>query len=499
MLDIFADTRELDAQCREKFGLTEDIMMENAAAALEEAVFESLGGEASGALALVLCGSGNNGADGYALARRLCGSGACVVAVKVSEPKSELCVAQCGRAVLCGCTVVAPDGAAEWLGGGSYPKTVVVDCIFGSGFHGSVSEDVASLLCKVNDLDAFRIACDVPTGLDSLGNAYGSVFVADKTVVMGALKLALFSDCAKDAVGEIVVKNLGVSRALFEKCSKNGAVAKLLEKKDMCLPYRKKQNVHKGTYGHAVVAVGEKTGAAVLAAKAAFAFGSGLVTLVGKKGFEQGRNIPFELMCGDSMPANATALAVGMGLGRESGAMDSFCAWLENNPETSLVLDADAFYSEKICGLLEKSVISKRKTVLTPHPKEFSVILEKCGFGSFSTQDVVRERINLVRNFCNKYEGTVLLLKGADVLIGQSTGGRCGLYVNPYGCNALAKGGSGDVLSGLVLALLAQGYEALDAAITASLSHSFASKSFSGNNFALTPDDLISCVKQNIM
>ena len=133
----------------------------------------------------------------------------------------------------------------------------------------------------------------------------------------------------------------------------------------------------------------------------------------------------------------------------------------------------------------------KRNLVLTPHPKEFSSLLKITSVAFVSTKEVQENRFELVREFCKKYPDVVLLLKGANTLIGQNEK----IFINPYGSNALSKGGSGDVLGGLIGSLLSQGYSTLDAAINASLAHSLSSLKFNKNNYALTPFDLIEGVK----
>lgn len=509
MQNIYGDTRVLDSKVRELYKLSEDIMMENAAAALEDAVVSSLEKSLKdcGAVCLarpavlILAGSGNNGADGYALARRLMRHEYAVTVCAVSEPKSQMCVLQKERASAIGVSFIDISEYDDYIERISIDLKVIVDCIFGSGFHGELPYEAQAVIASANkNCDAVRIACDVPSGLDGLGNVAGGFasdvcFCADKTVTMGALKMSLYSDIAKDACGEIVLANLGVSRGNFEYA--DGTVkcqAQLLEKSDAKLPHRKVQNVNKGSFGHAAIVCGTKSGAAILAASSALRFGAGLVSLVtGSKNFDCATNLPFELMVSPNFPANTTAVALGMGLCSDG---KQFVDWLCENPNVPAVLDADICHSPFIKELLEK----RKGFVLTPHPKEFASLLEQCGMGVFSVKEVVKRRVELVKAFCNKYPDVVLLLKGANVLIGikRATQNEVALYINPYGCNALAKGGSGDVLSGLVAALLAQKYEPLQAAVYASLAHtSAAQKALEAvkNDFALTPLDLIQALR----
>ena len=559
MQHLFLDTRPLDARAREVFSLTEDSMMECAAMSLEQEVYTSLKQHSEhNQHILILAGSGNNGGDGYALARRLAQNtkehgiskeeNYDVTVCSVSDPKSEMCKLQKNKCdgmkgisfiSLDECHCVLAKQENSDASNNSY--CIVVDCIFGSGFHGALPTEIESLITKVNALHCVRIACDVPSGIDQLGNAKGAVFNADVTVTMGAQKVCLYSDKAKDCAGVIKVVDLGISRQQFESGEGN-YIAELLEHTDMVLPHRNKQNVNKGSFGHAAIVAGEKLGAAVIAGSSAFRFGAGLVTLVGKSNNvfpgkeivldDEGQLpdetetdvpqkkgiVPYDLMCSESFPANTTAVAIGMGLGRDeqaitwndNGEAATYFTYLNEHRDIACVLDADIFYNDNLYAFLQ-SRIDKSETnqyapnvVLTPHPKEFVSLLQKCNLGMYSVSEVIENRIALVTKFCATFPGVVLLLKGAVVTIGVKYDDEkeVRLYVNPYGTNALAKGGSGDVLAGMIAALLAQSsskssnsQSALDATIHASLAHAIAS-SHAPCDFALTPFSLMKLVSE---
>ncbi|MDE6773078.1 MAG: NAD(P)H-hydrate epimerase, partial [Treponemataceae bacterium] len=200
MRPLFLDTRVLDKAARERYDLTEELMMENAASALERAVMRHIldvPPKADARTVAVLCGGGNNGADGYALARRLAGQTLAdsawfvPVVIAVAAPKSDLCRRQAARAKKCGVQCLDFDSAANAdtvLSGAE----IIVDCLFGSGFHGDLDEKTAALCARANAARALRIACDVPTGLREDGTVAEGAFVADCTVTMGALKLSLY-------------------------------------------------------------------------------------------------------------------------------------------------------------------------------------------------------------------------------------------------------------------------------------------------------------------
>ena len=537
MQNLYTDTRVLDRAAVSRFGLTEDILMENAACALENEVIRA---GVSECRVLIVAGGGDNGGDGWALARRLNGrTGAgfsCSVAVlEVVAPKSQACMRQAERARSADVPVIRNFSRTDFI----KSRHIIVDCIFGSGFHGPLSDKIEKLIAALNKADCFKIACDIPSGIDSKG-AGTSAFRADVTVCMGALKTALFSDFAKNHTGKIITAPLGVSSALFESGGKSGKNAEaaepaqisaaaepvepaafLLEASDMRLPERFLPSVHKGDFGHAAVYTGEKPGAGIIAACAAFRCGAGLVSLVPVAGqsapaVKAGQNalppytIPPYLMQSSSLPEKASAVAAGMGFGRndDRGAAEQctkerraaeLFALLTEKRKLSCVLDADLFYCADIKHLLK---VRPSGLVLTPHPKEFQSLLSLCGLGTVSVEQIVENRLELVKDFCSAYPGAVLLLKGANMTIGfcpekggKQKGGKAEVYINTFGMPCLAKGGSGDVLAGLVCAFLAQKYEPLDAAIQGSLLLA-ASSRVQKSSYSSTPFTLIQSLEK---
>ncbi|MGI5078008.1 NAD(P)H-hydrate dehydratase [Treponema maltophilum] len=552
MQNLYTDTRVLDRAAVSRFGLTEDILMENAASALESEVVRACTDRAadirvncspvSECRVLIVAGGGDNGGDGWALARRLNGRTAagfsCSVAVlEVVAPKSQACMRQAERARSAGVPVIPNFSRTDLIKN----YHLIVDCIFGSGFHGSLSAQIEKLIAALNKADCFKIACDVPSGIDSKGCGT-TAFCADITVCMGALKTALFSDFAKNHTGKIITAPLGVSSALFESGGKSGKDAEaaesaqisaaaepvapaafgsempaafLLEASDMRLPERFLPSVHKGDFGHAAVYTGEKPGAGIIAACAAFRCGAGLVSLVSSTGqsapaVKAGQNalppytIPPYLMQSSSLPEKASAVAAGMGFGRNDaqGAAEraaELFALLNEKRKLSCVLDADLFYHADI-----KQVLKARPSglVLTPHPKEFQSLFALCGLGTVSVEQIVENRLELVKDFCSTYPGAVLLLKGANMTIGycpekggKKIAGKNEVYINTFGMPCLAKGGSGDVLAGLVCAFIAQKYEPLDAAIQGSLLLA-ASSRLQKSSYSSTPFTLIQSLEE---
>ena len=452
MRAVFKEVYTLDKKCYEEFHLTEDILMENAAANLEAAIPEDA------KVVNIVAGPGNNGADGITLARRILGEKEVNLYLPYGA-KSEMAKLQLKR-------FLAVGGKVEE----NYKNCdVLVDCVFGSGLKRDVD---AKLISKMNKVEAFKIACDIPTGIDDNGNLRPIAFKADVTVTMGAEKLALYSDAAKDYVGRVKVANLGVD---FSKYI-NKSEYFVWEKEDLILPIRKTQNTHKRSYGHLGVLVGDKEGAGIIASLAALNFGAGLVSIVQSEKCKV-KSVPYEIMVSEKIEG-FSALAFGMGMG------DCFDVKELLKLDIPMVIDADMFYKEEIKEFLNK------KVVLTPHPKEFSSLLKIIGLGEFSTQEVQENRFKLAEMFSEKYPNVVLLLKGANKIIAYNKQ----LHIDPNGDVALAKGGSGDVLAGMIGSLLAQGWHPFKATIHASLAHSIA-----GNytpNYNLTPLKIIERLRE---
>lgn len=513
MKKLYQSSANLDKRAISKFLLSEEILMENAANALASLISRITHKKS---VITIVCGSGDNGGDGYALARKIRGD-YLVRVYEAKEPKSTLCKLQAQRAQVCG---------VEWTKK-ILPCDVVVDCLFGSGFSGELGSEFITLLGQMNSCARVKIACDIPSGLD-ISNGFDTrvkeAFRADYTLCMGALKIGLFSDNAKDFVGEVIVGDLGVSREDYEVQSPFF----LLEESDLALPQRREKSCHKGDFGYVAFICGEKLGASVLAAKSALRMGAGKVSLIkdfgrdldkdgGAKDFSdstqressQSKSSDFtliatnpEIMLERSLPKGANVLVVGMGLGLSSidkSFKTALKSALADSSVDFVVLDADMCYAEFVAELLSDEV-AQGKIVLTPHPKEFASlakicsILEDCsqtneGQASQEIDLVLQNRLSLALKFSQTYPKATLLLKGANSIIAQN--GK--LYINPLGSQALAKGGSGDVLCGVIAAYLAQSVakttpkkSPLDCTINASLAHALASHR-EKNFYALTP------------
>jgi len=454
---VFEEVNSLDRRCYEEYGLSEDLLMEHAASSMLNFINDNF---KSNSKILIVAGAGNNGADGIALARLMQGN----YKVKLYLPfgvHTEIGKLQLKRAEFVGVKIVNKIKKAD----------IVVDCLFGTGLNRDLTEKAINIITQLNELKSYyKIACDIPSGINNIGQVNQIAFKADTTITMGALKKSLYTDEAKNFTGEIKVANLGIQRELYETKS----LCNLLDVDDLKLPFREAMSTHKGDFGHLAVVVGQKDGAGLIACESAFSFGVGLITAITKH-----TNIPKSIMSSLELPDNTSAIAIGMGLG------DDYDKTILQN-DIAKVIDADMFYDDEVLNLLDKENI-----VLTPHPKEFVNLLKLTNIADISVSELQQNRFKYLSIFCSKFPNTVLLLKGSNVLIGQNDK----IFINPLGSSALSFGGSGDILSGLIGSLLAQRYNSLEAAINGSLTHTIAALNYDKNDYSMTPNDLINEIK----
>jgi len=459
MLKVFNEVNTLDKKCYDKYLLSEDILMEHAALSVYNFIFSKFKNKSK---ILIVCGSGNNGADGSVLARQL-DENFDVSLYYLKKPTKDIALLQMQRTKSLNINELNEIKEENKF-------DVIVDCIFGTGLNKQFDEKTSTIIKILNELNSYKIACDVPSGIGINTSANDICFDADTTITMGALKKCLFGDNVKDIIGNIVVANLGISKSLYE----GETFTYLLEKSDLKLPNRNKKDTNKGTFGHLFVVLGEKTGAGIISCETALGFGVGLVSAITNE-----TNLPYSIMYTKTLGQNASAIALGMGLGK------SYDKSIFDN-DLPLVVDADLFYDEIILNLLNKNNI-----VLTPHPKEFCSLLKLTNLAKIDIKTLQNERFKYVKLFTTKYPKVVLLLKGANVIISKGEY----IYINNLGTSNLSFGGSGDILAGLIGSLLAQGYESLEATLNASLAHTIAANNYKGNDYSLNPKDLIEEIK----
>ena len=436
-----AEMREVDRRTGER-GIPGLVLMENAAHRVVEFLVRRYAPLACERI-LVLCGKGNNGGDGLAIARQLHirFQPAALWVVLLADP-GELT----GDAAANYRMLLAAGGAVERaIPPAARQATLIVDAILGTGTSGPARGAALAAIREINSgfPGAKVVAVDIPSGMPSdSGEPAGECARADATVTFTAPKVAhaLAPNC--DHVGELIVAPIGSAPDLFEdirlELVEPAMFPKVLEPRP--------HGGHKGTFGHVLVAAGSpgKSGAAVMCGLAALRVGAGLVTVASRAAPGFAAAVP-ELMTEPltnagfpALAAGKTVIAMGPGLGQSDETKSLVDAALADF-EQPLVLDADAL-SPGIRGT------SGRVRVLTPHPGEMARLTGK------STAEIQSNRVASARSFACESQVT-LVLKGERTLIAFPDGR---VWVNPTGTPAMGKGGAGDILTGLVAGLLAQ-------------------------------------------
>ena len=427
-------------------GIPSLTLMRNAAAAVYRRI-QTLGVDL--AAPVVVCGGGNNGGDGYALAILMEDSGVPVAVLESAKPKSRDCIYYASR-----CDSPRVDESAL------DSATLIVDAMYGFSFRGSLSPHDAALTRRINASRAFVLAIDLPSGTEADGDYCDDCVTADATCTFTAEKPATASYSALSHCGQVFVEDIGIpaSAGVPEE-----SPVRLIRSVDGMIRDRE-ENSHKGTFGTLAILAGsaDMPGAAYLCATGALHAGVGLVKLASDAsalGVLKNRlSEPVFLSGGAEAAAQTskTALLVGCGLGR---GFDASLGALLRGSDVPTVIDADGinFLASHIDVLKEMQA----PAALTPHPMELSR-LTGCG-----VEEINRNRVRTARAFAAEH-GCFLLLKGSRTVI-AAPDGRVRITVS--GCSALAKGGSGDVLAGVVGALAAQGYDLFDALTVGAFLH----------------------------
>ena len=469
--------READRHTIDDLGIPGLELMENAAAGVVDALRDTY---PESRRILILCGRGNNGGDGLAVARLLAGGGLKVKVVLFADPKNlspdaaenfrQAKTAEVPIVVVDGNDLSPLDAELE-----DDAPDLVVDALLGTGIDRPLGGRLAEVVQRIEKAALNVVAVDVPTGLNgSSAEVAGLVMPAKLTVTFAALKRCHVLPPACLHCGEVAVVDIGIPTTVVERDSDltwvEAADAALL------LPYRQPTS-HKGGFGHLLLVAASvgRGGAVVMAAQAAVGAGTGLVTMAVPKpvvpvvdgacleamthamttddrGEMAGPEGLEELM--DRM----TAVAAGPGMGTGSGAASTL-EWILDTWKGSLLLDADAI--NLLAGRPERLAGREKTPVLTPHPGELARLLNQ------KTEDVVSDRVAAARNAAERAQA-VVVAKGFRTVIADPDGE---VFINPTGDAGLASGGSGDVLTGAIGSFLAQGLDPMRAAIVACWLH----------------------------
>ncbi len=450
-----AATRALDRVAIDDFGIAGIDLMQRAG----QAAFDALRQRYPDTRRVIaVCGTGNNGGDGFVVARLAHEAG---LAAQVHVVGDMARVAGDARTCLDAAAAagLVPAALADTL----QPGDVIVDALFGTGLDREVGGAAAAAIDWINASGRSVLAIDLPSGLDAgSGRVLGSAVRADLTVTFIGLKQGLLTGAAPALCGEIVFAGLGLPPACRERVA---ATARRLDYDGVRSALAPRaRTAHKGEFGHVLVIGGAPgyAGAARMAAEAAARSGAGLVSLATHPAHAAliAANRPEIMVHGVSdgaalrrLAARASVIAIGPGLGQAPWARELFAAVRELNlPQ---VVDADGL------NLLAADPEPHAARVLTPHPGEAARLLD-------TTSAVVqRDRFGAVRALCERYGG-VALLKGAGTLV--QTAGELPVVI-AGGNPGMASGGMGDVLTGIVAGFLAQHFAPLEAAAVGACVH----------------------------
>ncbi len=457
-------------QAAVRSGINSLDLMERAGRELALSARNMLGVPEGRQVALVI-GKGKNGGDGLVAARYLAQWGAHVNVVMLNAAADLHPDAAANHAKL------ESDIFSEWRPGGPEPPglrraDLIVDCIFGIGFRGTVEGLYADAIEAINASDALVLAADVPSGVDGGdGSVRGPAVRADRTVTFAFPKTGLYLFPGAELVGELEVRDIGIPPLLLSGTAASDIATIEEEHVGALLPVRP-ADAHKGTAGRVLLIAGSvgMTGAAALASLAALRAGAGMATLgvpaslnpVMEMKLTEVMTLPLPeadgaLTAAAAEPAlaaaeRADAVALGPGIGTRESTRD-LVGILLRDLGVPLVLDADGLN----CAAEKRQILAEREAplIITPHPAELSRLTGR------STPEILEDRLGAVKEAAQRF-GCPVVLKGAHSLVADPAGR---VRINLTGTSGMATAGSGDVLTGCLAALLAQGLAPFEAAL----------------------------------
>ncbi len=478
-MGFVVDTAQMKAAerlCDEKY-ISFSKMMENAGNAVAARILSLH----APCLAAVLCGAGNNGGDGFVIAARLLERGFKVRIILVNgEPKTDCAreyFSKLPKEIIHNFT----ENEKECV---TYVQNaeIVVECVFGTGFHGALPESAARLFDAANRRPA-RYAVDLPGGVDSdTGEFDKRCFRPTRTFMLAAMKKCVLVPDCRDILEELEILDIGIPGGCF---AKDFTAMTLNSGCRECLP-RRAPSSHKGTFGRLLNIAGSLrySGAAVMSTRAALRTGAGLTTLAAPVSavkaicgaIPESTFLPLpetaDGFVGEAVSAiseilpKMNAVMLGCGLGNSENTR-KITEYVIRNAGCPIIIDADGInsISQNINVLKERT----GATIITPHPMEFSRV------SGLSADEIGRDRIGAAVKFSREY-GVLVVLKGANTIVTDGDH----VFVNTSGNPALAKGGSGDVLCGMIGGLLAQTDDPWGAAANAVYCHGYAAELVSG-------------------
>lgn len=477
------EMKEIEKVTMEKYGVPASILMENAGANAVQAVLNEFGAVFFRRVC-VLCGGGNNGGDGFVIARHLKSEGAAVKVFFTGEkgkltPESKTNYEICEKY---GMEIIPLRSMAdvEKVSYDLVNSDIIIDALMGTGLKKDVEGFMAQLIVYVNSLNKFTVAVDVPSGVDpDTGDIKGVAVQASLTVTFGLPKIGLSIYPGLEYTGKLVVADINFPSELLARPRKN--VLMTGEIVVPMLPYRH-PNANKGHFGPVLIIGGSRGmgGAVSLAAKAALKAGAGIVTAAVpenlhdsiKAGCDEVIIAPLKetedgSISGDSyerlmelaQKAKVVALGPGMGRNRET---QSLIRRLVEGILKPVVLDADGINAVSEDKKCLKNI--KKDVILTPHIGEMSRLT------GVKIEDIIKDKIRILQDFTSAFKANVLLKDGRSVMADFENN----IYINTTGNSGMATPGSGDVLTGIIAAFMAHGLLSVQAGIAGSFLHGLA-------------------------
>jgi len=466
--------KALDQRTIQEVGIPGAVLMENAGRGTVEAMLYQFPDQKNGPIH-ILCGRGNNGGDGFVIARYFLNFGVEVnvyLFTSVDSVQGDAGINLQAFHNMGGRILEVEDEAAfnnirDELGRAG----IIVDALLGTGLSSEVKGLYRAVIDHINSLENIPIvSVDVSSGLDAAtGKILGTAVKASLTCTYGLPKIGHFTYPGRENTGELEVVDIGIPESLIEA---SGINTFLQEEDDFIgLIPKRKPDSHKGTYGHVLVVAGSpgKTGASSLAGHAAMRAGAGLVTLGVPDSLRSIVEEKTKEVMTESLPdvdegylgidswsklaemlKNKSVVAVGPGLSDRAETGELVLKLIEE-ADVPLVIDADGLnLLAKNKDVLKKA---KKTPVLTPHPGEMAKLT------GLSVTEIQADRINIASSFAKEY-GVILVLKGASTVIAEPEEK---IFINTTGNPGMASGGMGDVLAGFIASLIAQGIDSLDA------------------------------------
>ncbi len=476
---------EIEKRAMQKTNTPVSYLMENAGSAICDASEKTAGG-VLGKSIIILCGNGKNGGDGFTAARKLYNKGAFVKALMLCEYEklSEITKIMCDK--LPKGIAVNEITAQQILG-----ADIIIDAVFGTGYHGNLDNRYEELFSIVNSSKAIKIAVDIPSSIEcNTGVVCGKCIKCDYTVTFTLPKPCHYLFPGANYCGKIIVADISITDDVIEAQKLDMFLSDMSDIAQK-IPSRYRDS-HKGSYGRLLEICGSKymTGAAYFCASSALKSGVGLLNMLLPEEIlpimqtklsepvfcsYKENNVKEKL---EEQLEKSNACVFGCGSGVSKISLDILKLLLES--DKPLVLDADALNTAAQNNI---SLKRSRAAVITPHIAEFSRLT------GLSIEEIEKDKIKAVRDFCQK-ENVITVLKGAYTIIAEPFGR---VYINSLGNAGMAKGGSGDVLAGIIASLLAQGADEFDSALCGVYIHSASGDSAAEklSQYSMTPTDII--------